>query len=116
MADYDKCNNDKAVKITGDKFAEWREEHKFTSCSLSKDELYVMCYNNYMKQWRHSFYADYYVWDVAGDKVHFGKTDTNMEILAQAQYCGWSPTGHNLVCVSKDKDIYLFLRHVNQHN
>ena len=108
MADYDKCNNDKAVKITGDKFAEWREEHKFTSCSLSKDELYVMCYNNYMKQWRHSFYADYYVWDVAGDKVHFGKTDTNMDILAQAQYCGWSPTGHNLVCVSKDKDIYLW--------
>ena len=108
MADYDKCDNNDAVKITGDKFAEWREEHEFRSCSLSKDELYVMCYNNYMKQWRHSFYADYYVWDVVGDKVHFGKTDTNMEILAQAQYCGWSPTEHNLVCVSNNKDIYLW--------
>ena len=108
LADYDKCDNENSVKITGDKFAEWREEQEFRSCSLSKDELYVMCYNNYMKQWRHSFYADYYVWDVKGDKVHFGKTDTNMEILAQAQYCGWSPTGHNLVCVSNDKDIYLW--------
>ena len=61
-----------------------------------------------MKQWRHSFYADYYVWDVVADAVHFGKTDTGMGILAQAQYCGWSPTGHNLVCVSTNKDIYLW--------
>ena len=59
-----------------------------------------------MKQWRHSFYADYFVYDVTGDKVHFGKTE--MEILTQAQYCGWSPTGHSLVCVSNNKDIYLW--------
>ena len=25
----------------------------------------------------------------------------------QAQYCGWAPVGHNLVCVSNDKNIYV---------
>ena len=53
-----------------------------------------------MKQWRHSGYADYYVWD----------NDKNAQIdglstLKQAQYCGWAPSGHGFVCVTSDKNI-----------
>ena len=32
---------------------------------------------------------------------------TNDHILKQAQYCGWAPVGHNLVCVSNWKNIYV---------
>ena len=53
-----------------------------------------------MKQWRHSGYADYYVWDNVNDRQIDGLSD-----LKQAQYCGWAPSGHGLVCVTGDKNI-----------
>ena len=56
-----------------------------------------------MKQWRHSFFADYKVWDIEKDQL---VTDADIENFPQAQYAGWSPTGHNLIWVSNDKDIY----------
>lgn len=101
---YNSCT-DGATKISSDGFEAWRNDimasgKNARSCSLSADEQWVWCSNNYMKQWRHSGYADYYVWDNKNDKQIDG-----LSTLKQAQYCGWSPTGHGFVCVTGDKNI-----------
>lgn len=38
----------------------------------------------------------------------WSKHNFNVDIrnFPQAQYAGWAPTGHNLVWVSNDKDVY----------
>jgi len=109
---YDSCT-DGATKITTDGYKTWRDGIMDStknpgSCRLSADETMVFCFNNYMKQWRHSFYADYFVYDIEGDKQI--DVVTNNAIMKQAQYCGWAPTGHGLVCVSGNKDIYVSLK------
>ena len=68
-ANYNKCNTEKAIKITKPSFKKFRDDQaeaqkSFRGCSISADEKFIFCYNNYMKQWRHSFYADYYIFDV----------------------------------------------------
>ena len=35
---------------------------------LSPDEKFVLARNNYMKQWRHSYFSDYFVYDLVADK------------------------------------------------
>ena len=100
-AKYSDCT-DGSEKLTKDGYSTWRKSLDPVSCSLSADEKRVFCYNNYMKQWRHSFYADYYVYDIEAEKEV-----TALSNLKQAQYCGWSPAGHNLVCVDNDKNIHV---------
>ena len=68
-ANYNKCNTENAIKITKPGFKKFRDDQaeaqkSFRGCSISADEKFIFCYNNYMKQWRHSFYADYYIFDV----------------------------------------------------
>ena len=67
--DYNKCNTENAIKITKAGFKNFRDEYAemqkpFRGCSISADEKFIFCYNNYMKQWRHSYYADYYIFDI----------------------------------------------------
>ena len=67
--DYNKCNTENAIKITKEGFKNFRDEYAemqkpFRGCSISADEKFIFCYNNYMKQWRHSYYADYYIFDI----------------------------------------------------
>ena len=56
-----------------------------------------------MKQWRHSFYSDYYVFDLT---TNTEVTDADILNHKQAQYAAWSPSGHKLIWVSNNKDIY----------
>ena len=60
-----------------------------------------------MKQWRHSFFADYYVYDIENaQEVAAAK----IQDFPQTQYAIWSPTGHILTWVSNDKNIYYQVR------
>ena len=85
-----------------------------------------------MKQWRHSYFSDYFIYDLEADKANVQNFSMKIylffaafriifcsfwnfwqEIVGarigdfpQAQYADWSPTGHTLLWVSNDKDIY----------
>ena len=73
------------------------------SYTISPDEQYVLARKNYQKQWRHSFYSDYYVYDLVADKEI---ENADIRKFPQAQYASWSPSGHRLIWVSNNKDIY----------
>ena len=63
-----------------------------------------------MKQWRHSFFADYYVYDIENaQEVAAAK----IKDFPQTQYAIWSPTGHTLAWVSNEKNIYYQVRMVH---
>ena len=104
--DYDKCDGSGSIKITGDNFKVFRDDNEFIGCSISKDEEFIFCYKNRRNQWRHSFYADYYIYDIVADQQV--TTHDSQAKLKQAQWCGWSPVGHKLACVSQDKNIHLW--------
>ncbi|CAG5099345.1 Oidioi.mRNA.OKI2018_I69.XSR.g16466.t1.cds [Oikopleura dioica] len=73
---------------------------------LSPNEKYILYRNNYQKQWRHSFFADYYIWDIEADQEL--KT-AHISTHKQAQFAGWSPNAEGdtkLVWVTNNKDIY----------
>merc|ERR1711953_1012045 len=75
---------------------------------ISPDEKFILYRNNYQKQWRHSFFADYYIWDVAND-VKLVNVEISKDDHKQAQFAGWSPNADGntkLVWVTNQKDIY----------
>ncbi|XP_078489096.1 prolyl endopeptidase FAP-like [Ciona intestinalis] len=66
------------------------------SWSVSADAKFVFYIYNYTKVWRHSYLADFAIWDVVKavevEVPGFPKD-------AQIHYMKWSPTGHKLVYV-----------------
>lgn len=93
--------------IADETFAKWYSDKNFQNWDLSPDEKFVLVRKNYMKQWRHSFFADYYVYDIENaQEVAVAK----IKDFPQTQYAIWSPTGHILAWVSNDKNIYYQVR------
>lgn len=55
------------VTIATVNFWEWYTAGNFQSYKMSADEKHMLVYKNYQKQWRHSYFADYYVYDLEMD-------------------------------------------------
>ena len=55
-----------------------------------------------MKQWRHSYFADYTVFDVTKDE----EISSAINDQQQHQFVMWSPTEHILLWVTNEKNIY----------
>ena len=72
--DIDKYNGESDDCSTGfmvtksDKFSEWYKNNNMQKYYLSPDEKYALARKNYMKQWRHSYFSDYYVYDLINDR------------------------------------------------
>lgn len=92
-----------SVPVAGANFVSWKDINHMESYTISPDEQYVLARKNYQKQWRHSFYSDYYVYDLVADKE---VENADIRKFPQAQYASWSPSGHRLIWVSNNKDIY----------
>lgn len=63
---------------------------------------YILFSAMHIKQWRHSFFAYYYIWDI--EKKHIRAIGSAPTI----SYAKWSPTGHDLAYV-QENDIYVIL-------
>jgi hypothetical protein len=75
---------------------------------VSPNEEFILYRNNYQKQWRHSFFADYYIWDIKTD-ARLTDAEISKPAHKQAQFAGWSPNKEGttkLVWVTNQKDIY----------
>jgi len=76
---------------------------------ISPNEKFILYRNNYQKQWRHSFFADYYIWDIDNDEKLTSAEISKNDLHKQAQFAGWSPNKDGttkLVWVTNQKDIY----------
>ena len=62
----DDCSKN-SIPITKQNFHQWRSDNGLSLVGLSADEKYILAYKNYQKQWRHSFFADYFIYDVVND-------------------------------------------------
>ncbi|KAG8236364.1 hypothetical protein J437_LFUL016813 [Ladona fulva] len=72
---------------------------------MSPDRRFILLAHNVQKLFRHSYLAQYSVYDVATTEV-FPLTPTPDEAGHPAlQYAAWTPRGHALVMVMKS-DIY----------
>nr|XP_033800438.1 prolyl endopeptidase FAP [Geotrypetes seraphini] len=72
-----------------------------TNFQLSSDRKFAYLESNYRKQWRYSYTASYYIYDVEN-----GYAVTKNELPHDIQCISWSPVGHKLVYVLGN-NIYL---------
>lgn len=89
-----------------EKFSEWYKNNEMQKYYLSPDEKYALARKNYMKQWRHSYFADYYVYDLINEQEI---SAAKIADFKQVQYATWSPNVDGtlkLLWVDNNKDIY----------
>ncbi|KAK9759902.1 Dipeptidyl peptidase 4, partial [Basidiobolus ranarum] len=67
------------------------------------DKKQVLYATNYIKQWRHSYYAKYWVYDIATKKVTQLTKDSGKSDIS---YATWSPSGSHLSFV-RSNDLYV---------
>ncbi|KAJ1654939.1 Dipeptidyl peptidase 4 [Dispira simplex] len=77
-------------------------DFSYVKQSLSPDWKYILLTTNYKSVWRHSFTAEYYVYNVE---------DRSLQPLTQrrgdrVQYAEWAPEGHRVFYV-KDNNLYV---------
>ncbi|KAJ3416242.1 hypothetical protein HDV05_002532 [Chytridiales sp. JEL 0842] len=79
---------------------------------ISSDLKYILFETNHKKGWRHSFYADYYIYDVtsknANPLTRSTPTKNNPEDIGSGLVglTLWSPIGHSVAWV-RDNDVYI---------
>ncbi|GBE89421.1 Probable dipeptidyl-aminopeptidase [Sparassis crispa] len=88
-------------------FTDFRDEHghllNWVDWKLSSDMKYMLIKVDYVKQWRHSSFGNYYVHEL-DTKTTFPLTSvTNPPIVA---YAKWSPTGQSIAYVANN-DLYV---------
>ncbi|EGF80903.1 hypothetical protein BATDEDRAFT_34941 [Batrachochytrium dendrobatidis JAM81] len=85
---------------------------EFSTWTASADLKYLLLTTNYQKGWRHSFFADYYLYDIkakqakplansVSDKHISNELGSGMVALT-----AWSPKGHSVAWV-RDNDLYV---------
>lgn len=70
---------------------------------ISSDSSRVLWATNYTKQYRHSYFADYYILDVQSGAL----TQLVEDQVGDLQYAEWSPTGDRIAFV-RGNDLYLW--------
>ncbi|KAI8942849.1 hypothetical protein NX059_000889 [Plenodomus lindquistii] len=70
---------------------------------ISPDATQVLWAVNYTKQYRHSYFADYLIQDVATGET----TPLDPESIGDIQYAEWSPSSSSQIAFVKGNDLYL---------
>ncbi|KAG0007841.1 hypothetical protein BGZ82_005064, partial [Podila clonocystis] len=80
------------------------EKIPFFSFQISPDEKYVLLGSDRRKQWRHSFNATYYIYNMETFEL-----TTLLEGPSEplVEYVIWSPVGHSLAYV-QDNNVYVY--------
>ncbi|KAH6561437.1 hypothetical protein BASA50_005658 [Batrachochytrium salamandrivorans] len=84
---------------------------KFKEWSVSTDLKYLLLTTNYEKGWRHSFFGDYWLYDLEKNQTKPLVNSTPTKIYEDELGSGkvaltvWSPTGHSVAWV-RDNDLY----------
>ncbi|KAG0099083.1 hypothetical protein BGZ93_009277 [Podila epicladia] len=80
------------------------EKIPFFSFQISPDEKYVLLGSDRRKQWRHSFNATYYIYNMETFEL---KTLLEGPGEPLVEYVIWSPVGHSLAYV-QDNNVYVY--------
>ncbi|XP_054826584.1 dipeptidyl peptidase 4 [Eublepharis macularius] len=67
--------------------------HGASEAILSADQKFALLRYDYMKVWRHSFNASYFIYDLKNSTI------VNDSLPKDIQYISWSPVGHKLAYV-----------------
>ncbi|KND00689.1 hypothetical protein, variant [Spizellomyces punctatus DAOM BR117] len=84
----------------------------FRSYKISRDLQYILLETDHEKGWRHSFFANYWVWNVADKKAEHLTTSKSDKSIPGEIGSGkvalalWSPSGHHVAWV-RDNDLYV---------
>ncbi|KAG9292736.1 hypothetical protein G9A89_008324 [Geosiphon pyriformis] len=78
------------------------ETISYFSYSMSPDSLYMLLATNRTKQWRYSYYANYWIYNLTSKSVF----PLTAEIDTMVAYAEWGPRGHNVAFV-KSNDLYI---------
>lgn len=70
---------------------------------ISPDATHVLWAVNYTKQYRHSYFADYLIQDVATGET----TPLDPESTGDIQYAEWSPVSSSQIAFVKGNDLYM---------
>ncbi|TPX47363.1 hypothetical protein SeMB42_g00054 [Synchytrium endobioticum] len=87
---------------------------QFFTYSVSSDMKLILLGTNYHKGWRHSFFADYWLYDVLKRRSFLltrsktGKQGQNEPGNGQVPLIKFSNNGHNLAYV-RDNDVYMLI-------
>nr|KAJ3418982.1 hypothetical protein HK105_007562 [Polyrhizophydium stewartii] len=85
---------------------------KFADWTLSPDLKYILLLSNREKGWRHSFFGDYWLFDVAEKHARPLVTSKSDKVIPEEIGSGrvalaaWSPAGHNVAWV-RDNDLFV---------
>lgn len=71
---------------------------------ISPDASHVLWAVNYTKQYRHSYFADYLIQDVASGET----TPLDPTLAGDLQYAEWSPAGSGQITFVKGNNLYLW--------
>ncbi|CAG8569570.1 5544_t:CDS:10 [Ambispora leptoticha] len=82
----------------------------YFSFKVSSDSLYVLLATNKEKQWRYSYYANYWIFNVTSKKTF---PLISYDQYAKIAYVEWSPEGHSVAFV-KNNDIYVLIDLTNE--
>ncbi|CAG8607679.1 25771_t:CDS:10, partial [Gigaspora rosea] len=75
---------------------------------VSPDNQYILFGANFTKGWRHSYSANYYIFNISSKTTFPLTKEINSTHQARISYATWSPVGHNIAFV-KDNDVYVSL-------
>ncbi|CAG8541103.1 11966_t:CDS:10, partial [Acaulospora morrowiae] len=81
-------------------------ELTYFSFDVSPDNQYVLLGTNKTKLWRHSYTANYFIFNVSSKLIFPITTPIDTNHQAVISYAKWSPVGHSLAFV-KDNDVYV---------
>ncbi|KAJ3558705.1 hypothetical protein NM688_g763 [Phlebia brevispora] len=74
-----------------------------TGWDLSSDMKYILIKTDYLKQWRHSSFGNYYVYDLEAHQAKPLLPPSDPPVTA---YAKWSPTGQSIAFVASN-DLYV---------
>ncbi|KAG0169048.1 hypothetical protein DFQ30_004041 [Apophysomyces sp. BC1015] len=76
------------------------------SFEISADSKYLMFWTNKTSQYRHSYFANVFIYNLANRSTFPLTTDTVVDGEPQISYAVWSPTGHQVAYV-KENNLYV---------
>lgn len=93
------ATGESSIFISADKVPE--DYHDFF---ISPDATHILWAVNYTKQYRHSYFADYLIQEVASGET----TSLDAESVGDIQYAEWSPASSSQIAFVKGNDLYMF--------
>ncbi|KAF7724474.1 hypothetical protein EC973_000983 [Apophysomyces ossiformis] len=76
------------------------------SFEISADAKYLMFWTNKTSQYRHSYFSNVFIYDLANRSITPLTADTVLDEEPKIAYAVWSPTGHQVAYV-KENNLYV---------